>query len=63
MFVQPLKVIDVGCEVTEEDGNLKGIFHVGVSDVESVEGCGGNAACIEDFIATCLRVQRQLKGV
>ena len=53
----------MGCEVTEEDGDLKGIFHVGVSDMESVEGCGGNAACIEDFIAAHLCIQRQFKGM
>ena len=53
----------MGCKVTEEDGDLKGIFHVGVSDVESVEGCGGNAVCTEDSIAARLRVQRQLKGM
>ena len=53
----------MGSEVAEEDGDLEGILHVGVSDVESVEGCGGNAACIEDFIAAGLRVQCELKGV
>jgi len=49
--------------VAEEDGDLEGILHVGVSDVESVEGRGGNAECIEDFIAAGLHVQRELEGV
>jgi hypothetical protein len=53
----------VGSEVAEEDGDLEGILHVGVSDVESVERCGGDAACIEDFIAAGLRVQRKFEGV
>ena len=54
-FVQPLEVIDVGSEVAEEDGDLEGVLKVRVSDVESVEGCRGNATCVEDFIATSLR--------
>ena len=49
--------------MAEEDSDPEGILHVGVSDVESVEGCGGNAARIEDFIAASFCVQRKLRGV
>ena len=47
--------------MAEKDGDLEGILHAGVSSMESVEGCGGNTACIEVFIATGFRVQRERK--
>ena len=53
----------MGSEVTEEDRDLEGVLEVGVSDVESVEGLGGDAACVEDFIAAGLRGQCELEGV
>ena len=46
----------MGSEVAEEDRDLEGVLEVGVSDVESVEGLGGDAACVEDFIAAGLRI-------
>jgi len=51
----------VWSEVAEEDGDLKRVLEVGVSDVESVEGSGGNTACGEDFITASLRGQRELE--
>ena len=62
-FVQPLEVVNVGSEMAEEDGSLEGVLEVGVSDVEPVEGCGGNAACVEDLIAAGLRIQREFESV
>ena len=54
MFVRSLKVIGVRSKVAEEDGDLEGILHVGVSDMELVEGYRGNATYIEDFITASL---------
>jgi len=62
-FVQPLKVVDMGGKMAEEDGDLEGVLEVGVSDVESEEGSGGNATGAEDFITTSLRGQRELECV
>jgi hypothetical protein len=53
-FVQPLKVIEVGSEVTEEDGDVDGVLEVGVADMESIEGSGRNVMGIEGFIAASL---------
>ena len=36
---------------------------MGVSDVESVEGCGRNVACVEDLVAARLRIQPKFEGV
>ena len=62
-FVQPLQVIEVGSEVTKEDGDLEGVLEVGVPDVESIKGPGRDGAGVEDFIASSLRGQRELEGV
>ena len=61
--VQPLEGIEVGSEVAEEDGGLEGALKVGVSDMEPVEGLGGNTGCVEDFVAAGLRDQCELEGV
>ena len=61
--VQPLEGIEVGSEVAEEDGDLERVLKVGVSDVEPVEGLGGNTGCVEDSVAAGLRDQRELEGV
>jgi hypothetical protein len=61
--VQPLEGIEVWSEVAEGDGDLEGVLKVGVSDVEPVERPGGNAGCVEDFVAAGLRGQCELEGV
>ena len=61
--VQPLEGMEVGSEVAEEDGDLEGDLKVGVSDMEPVEGLGGNAGCVEDFVAAGLRGQYELESV
>ena len=55
--------MEVGSEVAEEDGDLEGDLKVGVSDMEPVEGLGGNAGCVEDFVAAGLRGQYELESV
>jgi len=53
----------VGGKVAEEDGDLEGVLDMGVTDVESVEGLGGNSARVEDFVAAGLGGQREFEGV
>lgn len=62
-FVQPLNVVEVRSDVAEEDGDLEGVLKVGVPDMESVERPGGNAAAIQDFIASGFRGQREFERV
>lgn len=49
--------------MAEEDGDLEGGLNVRVSDMESIERLGGNAAGVEDFIASGPRSQCELESV
>jgi hypothetical protein len=41
--------------MAEENGDLEGVLEMGMSNLESVEGLGGNVASAKDLIASGLR--------
>lgn len=49
--------------MAEEDGDLDGVFEMGVTEVEPIEGPRRNAMGSKGFIASSVGSQRELEGV